>query len=67
MKTREDILFRQILDELMETKMTSCVDGDISYQCGFFSGYGLAQQTVCRLAQGFGVELDDNGKPIVRI
>ncbi len=51
-------LLSQLLTELAETRKTVCVDGDCSYQHGFFSGYGLAQSVVADLAGRHGLEID---------
>ena len=51
-------LLSQLLTELAETRKTVCVDGDRSYQHGFFSGYGLAQSVVADLARRHGLEID---------
>ncbi len=51
-------LLSQLLTELTETRKTVCVDGDCSYQRGFFSGYGLAQSVVSELASRHGLEID---------
>ncbi len=51
-------LLSQLLTELAETRKTVCVDGDCSYQHGFFTGYGLAQSVVADLAVRHGLEID---------
>lgn len=51
-------LLSQLLTELAETRKTVCVDGDCSYQHGFFTGYGLAQSVVADLAGRHGLEID---------
>lgn len=51
-------LLSQLLTDLAETRKTVCVDGDCSYQHGFFSGYGLAQSVVAELARRHGLCFD---------
>lgn len=51
-------LLSKLLSELAETRKTVCVDGDCSYQHGFFSGYRLAQSVVADLAKCYGLETD---------
>ena len=36
-------ILEQLIHELDETRRTVCVDGDASYQHGFFNGFELAQ------------------------
>lgn len=43
--------------ELDEMRRTVCVDGDASYQHGFFSGFELAQSVLVDLAKTYGVEV----------
>lgn len=46
-----------LVQELDETWRTVCVDGDASYQHGFFSGFELAQSVLVDLAKTYGVEV----------
>ena len=50
-------ILEQLVHELVETRRTVCVDGDPSYQHGFFSGFELAQSVLVDLAKTYGVEV----------
>lgn len=50
-------ILEQLVHELDETRRTVCVDGDPSYQHGFFSGFELAQLVLVDLAKTYGVEV----------
>ena len=49
-------LLEQLVLELDETRRTVCVDGDASYQHGFFNGFELAQSVLIDAARANGVE-----------
>ena len=50
-------ILEQLVHELDETRRTVCVDGDASYQHGFFSGFELAQSVLVDLVKTNGVEV----------
>ncbi len=50
-------LLEQLVHELNETRRTVCVDGDASYQHGFFNGFELAQSVLIDAARANGVEV----------
>jgi spore coat protein CotF len=50
-------ILEQLVNELVETRRTVCVDGNASYQHGFFSGFELAQSVLVELARTNGVEV----------
>jgi hypothetical protein len=52
-------LLRHILESLASDRKSVFVDGNASYQHGFFTGYELAQNIVEDIAKSYGVEVDD--------
>lgn len=50
-------ILEQLVHELVETRRTVCVDGNASYQHGFFSGFELAQSVLVDLAMTHSVEV----------
>ena len=53
-------VFNQLFNELMCTRKSVCVDGDASFQRGFFSGFELAQSVLVALGRKHGVEVNDD-------
>lgn len=50
-------ILQQLVHDLDETRRTVCVDGDASYQHGFFNGFELAQSVLIDAARVNGVEV----------
>ena len=48
-------ILEQLVHDLDETRRTVCVDGDASYQHGFFNGVELAQSVLIAAARANGV------------
>lgn len=51
MKTDINLVLNQLQHDLAETRTTVCVDGDSTFQCGFFMGFDLAQSVLEALAK----------------
>lgn len=52
-------LLNEILESLSSNRQSVCVDGNPSYQHGFFCGFELAQNVVEDIARRYGVEVSD--------
>jgi hypothetical protein len=52
-------LLNEILESLSSNRQSVCVDGNPSYQHGFFCGFALAQNVVEDIARRYGVEVND--------